>query len=159
MKMRVVLICMVSLLLVMPGAVAADVLRTDFTSWVTAVDVLEPGEPSYPDGRGHFRDRVEGLIIDSEDDYLVGYRVAHINGNLDANGLGPVWGTYHMEVDAYDGYWEGSFTGKFTEAGPVIRMQGQGYGELEGMRIEGTFAAMEGGVLGTEGTLIVLPSH
>lgn len=37
-------------------------------------------------------------------------------------------------------------------------MQGKGYGELDGMRIEGTFKFF-GTILGTEGMLIELPSH
>jgi len=142
MKKYLMLICIVGLLVLAAATTAsAKVVRTPFVSWVAAEpDVIEEGEWTYPGGNAHFRDRVEGLTIDSEDDHFVGYREAVINGNLDAYGLGPIWGTYHMEVASYDGYWEGSFTGEFTANGPVIRMRGRGYGKLAGMRIEGTFA-------------------
>ena len=159
MKKYLMLICIVGQLVLPVATVAsAKVVRVPFFSWVAAEpDILDEGETTFPGGNLHVRGYVEGLTIDSEDDHFVGYREAVVNMNLDAYGLGPVWGTYTMEVDAYDGYWEGSFTGEFTETGPVIRMKGRGYDALAGMRIEGTFKYF-GTVLGTEGVIIEHPS-
>jgi len=151
------LVCVVALLLLMPATVSAKVIRTPFISWVVGYEVLDEGTWTYPGGRQHYRGMVELLTINSENRLFVGQRRIVANGNLDAAGLGHVWGTYHMDIHEVDGYWEGTWHGEFTEAGIVAKMRGRGYGDLAGMRIQGTAAMDEFGVLSTTGVIIELP--
>ena len=76
--------------------------------------------------------------------------VAH--SNLNAQGYGHVWGTYRLDVDAVDGYWEGTWTGEIDEDGIAGQMLGRGYGDLEGLQIRGTMVNMA-----VEGVIIETP--
>jgi hypothetical protein len=59
------------------------------------------------------------------------------NANLDADGVGPSWGTFHMvlEEGSLDG-WDGSWTGMSYADGTIsIQIVGHGFGNLEGQHV------------------------
>jgi hypothetical protein len=153
MKKHLVLITIVGLLVLMTAtAVGAKVAREPFTSEGTLVGVIDPGEWTYPDGNMHVRGMVESVRIEASDPRLTGDQTIVANGNWDADGYGPLWTTWRVDVDAFDGYWEGTSTGKIDENGLSARIQGRGYGDLAGLLIEGTYL---NGI--TEGVIKELP--
>ena len=82
--------------------------------------------------------------LKATDDRASGWHTVIANVNSDAVGYGPAWGTFSLDVDAYDGYWEGSYTGMIDENGISLKMRGRGFGELSGLRIEGTYLNGDG---------------
>lgn len=155
MKKAKFLIWLVLLLSLMLGTtVSARVLRIPFTATESTPEILDPGEWTFPDGNQHFRGMVERARVEADTDMVTGTNNIIANGNLDANGFGVVWGTNTLEVDAYDGGWEGRFVGRVDENGMTLRMVGRGYGELAGYRLKGTF---ENFVL--EGVIIQVPNQ
>ncbi|MBN2390574.1 MAG: hypothetical protein JXR84_07620 [Anaerolineae bacterium] len=154
MKKRMIVIgVMLLLILAMSTTVSAQVVRIPFTSVGTLVEILDPGKWSYPGNNAHVRDMVELIRTESADERITGWHTLVANGNWDANGYGPIWGTFVLDVDAYDGTWEGSYTGVIDENGLSLRMQAHGYGDLSDFRIEGTYL---NGV--TNGEIIELPT-
>ena len=153
MKRRMVVIALVLvMMLTMQATASAKVTRTPFVSVSIPMGIQDPGEWSFPGDNMHFRGRVELFYTESEDDRVTGEHTLIVNGNWDADGHGPVWGTYNLDADAYDGAWKGTFTGSFDEDGISLKIIGRGFGELDGLRIEGTVL---NGV--TEGLIIDLP--
>jgi hypothetical protein len=155
MKKRLALIGVILILiLAISTPVSAKVIRTPFTGEGSVVPIiLDPGRVILSGDNIHVRGMVELLRAESDDDRCTGWQTVIANSNLNADGYGQVWATYRMEVDAYDGYWEGTSTGKIDENGLALKMRGRGYGELAGLRIEGTYL---NGV--TEGFIIESPN-
>ena len=96
------------------------------------------GEWTYPDGNLHVRNWVNVYRAESSDARLIGWNTLTVNANWDANGYGPGWGTFHNEVDAYNGYWEGTWAANMTTEGYISRIEGKGYGDLDGLMIRAT---------------------
>lgn len=147
MKKRMIVIGILLLLILAMGAtVNAQVVRILFTATESTPEILDPGEWTFPGDNQHFRGMVEYARVESDCDMMTGYNTIVANGNFDANGFGAVWGTNAMEVDAYDGYWEGHFVGRVDENGMTLRGVGRGYGELAGYQLKLTFEnfALEG---------------
>ena len=82
-----------------------------------------------------------GLVVSrliADDPRVTGWLTVGLNSNLDANLQGPSWGTFRIDVDDTDGYWEGKWTGYRTAydgywVGAIFG-QGRGYGgSVDGM--------------------------
>ena len=88
------------------------------------------------DGIQHLRGRVIIDIIKADDDRVAGYITITQNRNLN---LTTYDGTYSskwsLKPDAYDGTWEGVFTGEIRSAIFSGHGHGKGTGELEGMKL------------------------
>ena len=88
------------------------------------------------DGIQHLRDRVIIDRIEADDDRVAGYITITQNRNLN---LTTYDGTYSskwsLKPDAYDGTWEGVFTGKIRSAIFSGHGHAKGTGELEGMKL------------------------
>lgn len=155
MKKRMILIALiVMLILVMSTPVSAKVIRTPFTGVGTLPEILDPGKLILSGDNVHVRGMVEYLHVVSTDNRATGWQTIIANSNLDADGYGRVWATFSLDVDDdCDGYWEGSSTGVIDENGISLKMRGRGYGELAGLRIEGTY---QNGV--TDGFIVESPN-
>jgi hypothetical protein len=154
MKKRMILIGIIMVLtLAMSTAVSAKVIRTPFTSVGTLIDTLDQGKMILSGDNVHVRGMVELLRTESDNDLITGWHTVNANVNFDAVGYGRAWGTFSLDVDAYDGHWEGSYTGRIDENGMALKMRGRGYGDLSGLRIEGTYL---NGV--TDGIIIQSPN-
>ena len=155
MKKVKILIWIALLMSLMLGKmVSASVVRIPFTATESTPVILDPGEWTYPGDNQHFRGMVELARVTSDCDMMTGTNHIIANGNFDANGFGVVWGTNTLEVDAYDGYWEGQFVGRVDENGMTLRGVGKGYGELAGYQVRISF---ENFVL--EGVITQLPNN
>ena len=118
MKKRIILIgIMLVLILAMSTTVSAQVIRTPFTSVGSMPEILDPGRVIVSGDNVHVRGMVEFLYTESNDNRCAGWHTVIANSNLNADGFGPVWGTFSLVADAYDGHWEGSFTGRVDENG------------------------------------------
>ena len=154
MKKRMMIIgIMLLLTLALSTTVSAKVIRTPFTGVGTLIEILDPGKVILSGDNVHVRGMIELLRTESDDDRASGWHTVIANVNSDAVGYGPAWGTFSLDVDAYDGYWEGSYTGMIDENGMTLKMRGRGFGELSGLRIEGTYL---NGV--TDGLIIESPN-
>lgn len=151
---RVLLFCVVGLIaLVGASVVSAKVVREPFEAFSTLVG-REPGAWTYPGGNIHVRGMVEYLHTTSDDPRVCGDHILWVNANWNAEGYGPIWGTYRLDVAGLDGHWEGRFTGEVSASGVATKMRGVGHGDLAGLRIAGIYA---NGV--TQGVVITLPNH
>lgn len=140
MKKRLILVGIVFvMILTMSTTVSAQVIRDPFTGVGTLIQISDPGKVIVSGDNVHVRGMVELLRTESDDDRASGWHTVIANVNLDAVGYGQAWGTFSLDVDAYDGYWEGSYTGMIDENGMTLKMRGRGYGDLSGLRIEGTY--------------------
>ena len=140
MKKRLMVIGIVLvLLLTMSTTVNAKVEREPFVAVGITLEILNPGKVFLSDGNMHIRGMVERVRTECDDDRIEGWHTIIANNNLNAEEYGRVWGTYDLAVDAYDGGWEGTMTGVTDENGISLKMQGHGYGELSGLKIEGTY--------------------
>ena len=77
-------------------------------------------------------------VVGINDDRITGMNTLVANSNWDANGFGPGWGTFHNQLEFYDGYWEGTWAAQMTADGYVSRIVGKGYGELDGLMFHAT---------------------
>lgn len=85
--------------------------------------------------------RVRGLVLISTqtatDPRVEGIRTTILNANLDDEGKGPVWGTWHLETPTGD--IEGTYSGAILgyAVGGQVRGEGHGSGGLvEGLRVK-----------------------
>lgn len=113
------------------------------------------GEWTYPGGNQHVRNWILVYQVIGSDARIVGLNTLVANANWDAKGLGPGWGTFHHQPDAYpNGYWEGTWSAKMTVDGYVSRIVGKGYGDLDGLM----YRALEvNGII--DGTILELPNN
>ena len=126
----ILLILVSAVLIPIRGATAKD-NKTPFsgTKWIT---YLVPGAYTYPDGTIHVRDQYMEFLIDTDESRMAGVEKVVANANWNADGIGPVWGTFRLDV-APGSYWEGTFLGKLTEDGVFIKQVGVGKGDLNGL--------------------------
>lgn len=104
--------------------------KTEFTCRETVLGLSDPGEVTFPDGNIHIRG---GILLANEwatDPRLIGLNTIVLNANLDADGTGPMWGTFSIKNEA--GGWEGTFAGF---RGEWYNAVADGYGAYDGMKI------------------------
>ena len=153
-----------------PGVQRTEVLG--FDNWPAENNPIEQGSLECPGGEVEWLNPVTPYCASSgqlllrgvkiwgctsgSDERFVGTAVAVVNGNLDANHTGPVWGTWIIvpsescTLDALvmpDSYWSGTWQGQRTlecDAGPCnwvgdLKLVGKGYGgEIHGARFKGS---------------------
>jgi hypothetical protein len=101
----------------------------------------DPMQPCPVGSRQHTRDVVVKSRTESTDPAMSGWMTVVLNSNLDADGVGPVWGTFRTELNG-GGIWEGTWQGlRIAESGVWIaslHVVGKGYGGLvDGMQMMG----------------------
>lgn len=103
--------------------------------------LLQIGLWTYPGGNWHVRDMI-GLyeqVMPTSDPRCSGSNTVFTNANWDAYGVGPSWGTFRVvpnDLSDYSGGWEGTWTGMtYADGTTSIRVQGHGYGDLEGQKV------------------------
>ena len=100
----------------------------------------DPGQPCPPGTRIHSRDGLVVSELTSDDPRVTGDMTVELNSNLDANYEGPSWGTFRIDLDDDEGYWEGHWQG-YREAVDgkwigTINGQAKGYGGIvDGMKM------------------------
>ena len=98
-----------------------------------------PGETiTLPNGNSFTRDVVWVIQFISADPHFNGVTVATVNIYPGLKNHMIIIGTWHLEPEGFDGYWEGPVIINFDATGFLSRYTGQGYGDLEGMIIHGT---------------------
>lgn len=112
----------------------------------TADDYAGPSAPADRDWytpEGSMRNHARGLttVYDtvSSEPLYDGTSTVVINWNVDwATMTGPMWGTFHLELDAYDGGYTGTWVGKFTGDQRVWVGHGvaHGYGDVDGYKVQ-----------------------
>ena len=118
--------------------------RTEFTSTVTPIAVINEGDFTFPGNEVfHARNRVEQFKEDATDPRVSGESLYTINANFrltSAGGVtGPMWGTFRL--DTAGGYWEGTWTGYVEEDGSShFHIVGHGRESYEGLEFK-----MDGG--------------
>jgi hypothetical protein len=70
-----------------------------------------PEQPCPLGSRTHTRDVLVVVRVDSSDPRMAGWMTVELNGNFDADGAGPVWGTFNAALDS-GGTWEGTWQGR-----------------------------------------------
>jgi hypothetical protein len=130
-------------LLLAVGPVAARATKTAVTGTECFVSVVDPG--TYwlsDDGVLHLRGYVQLSSEESTDPRVVGSNTVVVNADwrdFDPNtgiGVGPMWGTYRIEVGDGEGFWDGTWTGMFHADGSMsTRAHADGSGHLEGLKI------------------------
>ncbi len=142
------------------GALKTEFIATD--DWFLGGDlgqILCPGEeftgnpfqPCPPGTNIHIRGSMGQSQASSDDPRVTGILTYTVNGNLDVNFTGPVWGTWTLEVEACDGTWEGIWNGQRTllpgQPGPAgmgtwigtLHLVGHGHGEcIDGLQFSAT---------------------
>jgi hypothetical protein len=136
-RLLLVILAVMAMALLPAIPVGAEASRTEFSVLETMVDVLDWGTwTTLPNGRLQVRGWVLQNYDDTDDPRTKGTNIVTINANWDADGAGPFWGTFHLEPDGHDGYWDGSFTGVMPAEGCArIKVVGHGMGQLEGLRV------------------------
>jgi len=85
------------------------------------------------DGVVHVRGSMSEYDARYGGEFYTGDASIVVNYNLDLNTMtGRLWGTNHIDVDGYDGGFEGRWVGWFTETGWEGRGLSHGYGDLTG---------------------------
>ena len=100
----------------------------------------DPAQPCPVGSRMHSRDVLVVSRLIADDPRATGWLTVGLNSNLDANFEGPSWGTFRLDVDDTDGFWEGTWTGYRTAYDGywvgTIYGQGKGYGgTVDGMKM------------------------
>lgn len=144
--LMVAIVVLVAALLVAAGSVAAKATKTPVTGFECYVETIDGG--TYwvsDDGVFHLRGYVQLNREDSETAEAAGLNTVVVNANwrdFDLStgyGVGPMWGTYHIDVDGIDGSWDGTWIGMVDADGRVsTRARAEGNGELEGQKISVT---------------------
>jgi hypothetical protein len=129
-----------------PGGIFGDETGEFLSFGTVKCPGYEPtGNPLQPcpvGSRQHTRDVMVKSRTDSSDPAMSGWMTVVLNSNLDADGVGPVWGTFRTELDGGGGIWEGTWQGLRTaEDGywiAPLHVVGKGYGGLvDGMQMMG----------------------
>ena len=121
-------------------SVAAKATKTSFSGEIWLLRVVAFPPLTLPGGNRHVRGlEVEDRMVVPDNPDVTGNGKVVINCNLDANGVGPCWGTFRWETDAGQGFWEGSYNGYgYADGSQVTYCVGHGGGAFEGQQIKWT---------------------
>jgi len=134
-----VVVTLVALSLLPVQAVSAQATVIPCEGAFIPAGILDFGTWTYPGGNTHVRGMVALYVQDmpSSDPRCSGSNTVVTNANWDAYGVGPSWGTFHVDLaDGSPGGWDGTWTGmSYPDGTSSIRVTGHGYGDLEGMKV------------------------
>jgi hypothetical protein len=134
-----VVVTLILLSLLPVQVVTAEAIFTTCEGVLIPLGVVELGTWTYPGGNTHIRGMVAKYqqSMPNSDPRCSGLTTSVRNANLDADGAGPSWGTFHMvlEEGGPDG-WDGSWTGmSYADGSSSIQVVGHGFGNLEGQHV------------------------
>lgn len=134
-----VVVTLILLSLLPVQVVTAEAVFTTCEGVLIPLGVVEFGTWTYPGGNTHIRGMVGKYqqSMPNSDPRCSGWTTSVRNANLDADGAGPSWGTFHMvlEEGGTDG-WDGSWTGmSYADGSSSIQVVGHGFGNLEGQHV------------------------
>jgi hypothetical protein len=125
----------VVLLAVAPLGAKSNV--SEFECFETPLGIIQPPEVHVtPSGNMHLR----GMVSQYEEYSLTeprlnGVNSVEVNANWDADGHGPMWGTFINNSTAGDGAWEGTWEGQLDADGVTYHATGKGTGAYAGMKL------------------------
>lgn len=138
-KRILTLIALMAVPLLVAQPVGAKATKTTFTGIECAIATFDEGTVTHPGGNTHIRGRE---AVDREDAVdeprMTGRAYLYANANLDANGVGPLWGTWTITPDGpfEGGIWEGQFTGMaHADGSRSFGRVGHGRGDFEGQKV------------------------
>lgn len=139
--LAVVVATLMALALLPVQAMSAKATFTTCEGAFIPAGILDYGTWTYPGGNTHVRGMVAMYDQDmpGSDPRCSGSNTVVTNANWDAYGVGPSWGTFHVvpnEDSGFEGGWDGTWTGmSYPDGTSSIRVEGHGYGDLEGMHV------------------------
>ena len=134
-------LCLVAVLAMTTAPAAAQAIFTEFTGAEIVVDLIYPGDITFPGGtfeRIHGRGRIWEMRHETTDPRVTGTAIVVSNGNFDEDFSGPAWGTFQLQPDVYDGFWEARWQSPPGRPN-IISAVGHGTGELDGLTAWWTF--------------------
>jgi hypothetical protein len=148
------IVALIAILGVGTTSVAAKATKTDvFGTQGFTGQFLAPGTTTYPGGNRHLRGLIVVLRHETNVPSVTGNATVVINVNVDANSVGPMWGTGRLEDDDGLGFWEGTWNGyQYDDGTSVTRAVMHGGGAFEGLQAMWTVECPQNVVLfpGTE---------
>jgi len=125
-------------LLFVPGASAQATIIPCEGAFIP-LGVLDYGVVTEPGENMHIRGMIAQYQQDmpGSDPRCSGINTVVTNANWDAYGVGPAWGTFHVDLtDESTAGWDGTWTGmSYADGTTSIRVKGRGYGDLEGLKV------------------------
>ncbi len=132
-RLILTIVTTLGVLLAFAAPLAAQASVTEDTGTEVCTTTNE-GIWTFPDGNVHVRGMESQCRGESSDPRNTGNNTVVMNANWDANGLGPIHGTFRMVTDE-GGVWEGTYEGSVTTSGVQYHATGTGQGKYEGMKI------------------------
>jgi hypothetical protein len=138
------IVALIATVLVAAGPVAARENKEEVSGKECYGELYDPEDASLwlsEEGILHIRGAKQENTIECDDPRVAGESIVVVNANLEFNGgvwVGPMWGTYQIEVDdgGFKGFWDGTWTGTLYADGSMsTRAHADGSGDLEGLKI------------------------
>jgi hypothetical protein len=142
------------LLLVPTSAVQAKATQTPYEFTVTDVSVGVPEKVWVSNGILHIRGQTVTTAITGD---IVGTAITIRSVNVDlSTGSGEAWGTFARTVtwQGASGTFEGHFTAKITASSTIVKLVGQGGGDLDGLQNRDILTSAAPGVFEGEGIIL-----
>jgi hypothetical protein len=135
--LALVVVTLIALSLLPAQAVSAKATVIPCEGDFIPTGILDPGTWTYPGGNTHVRGMVGQYDQFMGDPRCSGSNTVVTNANWDVYMVGPMWGTFHMALaDGSPSGWDGTWTGmSYPDGTHLIRVEGHGYGDLEGMKV------------------------
>lgn len=134
-----VVVTLIALSLLPVQAVSARAAVIPCEGAFIPLGILDWGTWTDPGGNTHVRGMVAMYqqSMPGSDPRCSGTNTVVTNANWDAYGVGPSWGTFHVDLaDGSPDGWDGTWTGmSYPDGTTSIRVLGHGYGDLEGMHV------------------------
>ena len=142
-------------LALLAGISIAGMAVTPWTATETPGTLIDQGKTTTSGGQTQFRGVTRQYIRQASDPRVSGGTLNVVaNLNLDQNGTGPIWGSFHWEVGK--GAWDGIFHGYFNMATGLGEYQsvGHGSGDFRGLELRERVVYMAQGVGYATGKII-----
>jgi hypothetical protein len=114
---KYLILALVLFLMIVPVGVSAQTTVKHCFGTESLIDVLNPGNWTFPDGNIHVRGMVSQYNEQMNCPEISGTNTVVMNANWDANYTGPMWGTNYLETP--NGDWKGSWSGKLNPDGTL----------------------------------------
>ncbi|HEM61495.1 MAG TPA: hypothetical protein ENO24_04320 [Chloroflexi bacterium] len=139
--LAVIIVTLLALLLLPVSAASAQATFATCQGAFITAGMVDWGTWTYPGGNTHVRELVGTYeqVMPGSDPRCNGSNTVVTNANWDAYGVGPSWGTFHVVPNQYSNFtggWAGAWTGmSYADGTSSIRVEGHGYGDLEGQQV------------------------
>jgi hypothetical protein len=111
------ILALVLCLIIVPVGVSAQTTVKRCSGTESLIDMLNPGNWTFPDGNIHVRGMINQYKEQMNCPEVSGTNTVVMNANWDANYTGPMWGTTYQETPS--GVWKGFWSGKLNPDGTL----------------------------------------